>query len=141
MLRGLHFSVKCSQEAPHVVTCCAVTGTLEAAWLQSGKCLRYPGALWDPRRLGPRLRCLVTPRKSAGETPLTLCDPMDCSLPGSSVHGIFQARILEWIAISFSRGSSSPRDGTHIPYTGRRSLYGCTTWEALGWFLVVSYYK
>ena len=36
----------------------------------------------------------------------TLCDPMDCSLPGSSVHGIFQARILEWVAISFSRGSS-----------------------------------
>ena len=35
---------------------------------------------------------------------LTLCDPMDCSLPGSSVHGIFQARVLEWIAISFSRG-------------------------------------
>ena len=41
---------------------------------------------------------------------LTLCDPMDSSLPGSSVHGIFQARILEWIAISFSRGSSQPRD-------------------------------
>ena len=37
---------------------------------------------------------------------LTLCDPMDCSPPGSSVHGIFQARILEWVAISFSRGSS-----------------------------------
>ena len=37
---------------------------------------------------------------------LTLCDPMDCSLPGSSVHGIFQARILEWVAISFSRRSS-----------------------------------
>ena len=37
---------------------------------------------------------------------LTLCDPMDCSLPGSSVHGIFQARVLEWTAISFSRGSS-----------------------------------
>ena len=36
----------------------------------------------------------------------TLCDPMDCSLPGSSVHGIFQARVLKWVAISFSRGSS-----------------------------------
>ena len=39
-----------------------------------------------------------------------LCDSMDCSLPGSSVRGIFQARILEWVAISFSRESSSPRD-------------------------------
>ena len=43
---------------------------------------------------------------------LTLCDPMDCSPPGYSVHGIFQARILEWVAISFSRGSSRPRDQT-----------------------------
>ena len=40
----------------------------------------------------------------------TLCNPMDCSQLGSSVHGILQARILEWVAISFSRGSSQPRD-------------------------------
>ena len=43
-----------------------------------------------------------------------LCDPMDSSLPGSSVHGILQARILEWVAIHFSRGSSQPRDRTQI---------------------------
>ena len=40
----------------------------------------------------------------------TLCDPMDCSLPGSSVHGIFQARVLKWVVISFSKGSSHPED-------------------------------
>ena len=40
----------------------------------------------------------------------TLCDPVDCSLPGSSIHEIFQARILKWVAISFSRGSPQPRD-------------------------------
>ena len=45
---------------------------------------------------------------------LTLCDPMDCSLPGSSTHGISQARILEWVAISFSRGSSQPWDWTLV---------------------------
>ena len=51
----------------------------------------------------------------------TLCDPMDCSLPGSSVHGIFQARVLEWVVISFSRGSSQPRDQTQVSCTaGRR---------------------
>ena len=44
----------------------------------------------------------------------TLCDPMDCSLSGSSVHEISQAGILEWITISFSKGSSQPRDRTHI---------------------------
>ena len=55
----------------------------------------------------------ATVKESASEVAqpcLTLCDPMDCSLPGSSVHGIFQAIVLEWIAISFSRGSSQPRD-------------------------------
>ena len=43
---------------------------------------------------------------------LTLCDPMDYSLPGSSVQGIFEARILEWVAIAFSRGSYQPRNGS-----------------------------
>ena len=51
---------------------------------------------------------------------LTLCDPMDCSLSGSSVHGILQARILEWVAISFSRGSSWPRDRTWVSSTANR---------------------
>ena len=45
---------------------------------------------------------------------LTLCIPMDCSPPGSSLHGIFQARVLEWIAISFSKGSSWTRDRTWV---------------------------
>ena len=44
----------------------------------------------------------------------TLCDPVDCSPSGSSVHGLLQARILEWAAIRFSRGSSRPRDGTRV---------------------------
>ena len=47
---------------------------------------------------------------------LTLCDPMDCSPPGSSVHESSQARILEWVAISFSRGSCQPRDRTRVSY-------------------------
>ena len=45
---------------------------------------------------------------------LTLCDPMDCTPPGSSVHGISQARTLEWTAMPSSRGSSRPRDRTHV---------------------------
>ena len=62
----------------------------------------------------------------------TLFDPMDCSLPGSSVHGIFQARILEWVAISFSRGFSQPRDQTFISCVsciGRQILYHWATRE------------
>ena len=50
---------------------------------------------------------------------LILWDPVGHSLPGSSVHEIFQARILEWAAISFSRGSSWPRNGTHVSCIGR----------------------
>ena len=45
---------------------------------------------------------------------LTLCNPMDCSPPGSSVHGVFQARILEWVAISYSRESFWPRNQTSL---------------------------
>ena len=44
----------------------------------------------------------------------TLCNPVDCSPPGSSVHGILQARILEWVAIPFSRGFSQPRNRTLV---------------------------
>ena len=50
----------------------------------------------------------------AAQSCLPPCDPMDCSPPGSSVHGILQARILEWVAMPSSRGSSQPRDRTHV---------------------------
>ena len=51
---------------------------------------------------------------------LTLCDPVDYSLPGSSIQGTLQARILERVAISFSRGSSRPRDQTQVSHVGGR---------------------
>ena len=59
----------------------------------------------------------------------TLCDPVDCSPPGSSVHGILQARILECVPISSSRGSSWPRDWTCVFCFGRQNLYHGATWE------------
>ena len=52
----------------------------------------------------------------------TLCNPMDCSPPGSSVHGFLQTRILQWVAMPFSRRSSWPRDQTHISCIGRQVL-------------------
>ena len=51
-----------------------------------------------------------SPALLSAQSRLTLCDPVDCSPPDSSVRGISQARILEWVAISFSRASSRPRD-------------------------------
>ena len=62
---------------------------------------------------------------------LTLCDPMDCSLPGSSLHGILQARILEWVAISFSRGSSQLRDRTQVSCIAGRRFNLWATGEVL----------
>ena len=67
----------------------------------------------------------------------TLQDPMDCSLPGSSVQGIFQARILEWVAISFSRGSSRPRGRTQVSHiVGRRFTVWATREDQAQWPLL-----
>ena len=69
-----------------------------------------------------------------------LCDPMDCSLPSSSVHGIFQAILLEWIAISFSRGPSRPRDrigvscmvDRHFTIWGTRGVHNSIRYQITG---------
>ena len=68
---------------------------------------------------GKKVKVLVT------HLYLTLCNPVDCSLPGSSVHGILQSRILEWVAIHFSRGSSWPTDRTPVSCIAGRFF---TTW-------------
>jgi len=60
----------------------------------------------------------------------TFIGPINCSPSDSSVHRISQARLLEWVAISSSKGSSQPRDQTHISSIGRWILYHCTSWEA-----------
>ena len=57
---------------------------------------------------------------SVSQSCLTLCNPMDCSPPGSPVHGILQARLLEWVAIPFSRGSSWPRDQIQVSHIAGR---------------------
>ena len=65
----------------------------------------------------------------------TLCDSMDCNLPGPSIHGVFQATMLEWIAICSSGASSWPGDRTHVSCVsciGRQMLYHCATWETGG---------
>ena len=66
----------------------------------------------------PTCKCMLVTQSCS-----TLCDPMDCSPPGSSVPGIFQARILEWVAIPLSRGFSRPRDRTWGCLHCRQILY------------------
>ena len=80
--------------------------------------------VWKNRSLGNR-RAMCLCANSLQSCP-TLCDPMDCSPPGSSVHDVIQSRILEWVAMSFSRGSSQQRDWSLILYVffiGRRVFY------------------
>ena len=73
----------------------------------------------------------------------TLCDPVDCSLPGSSVHGILQARVLEWVTISFSRGSSQPRDRTQVSgIPGRHfNLWATFEWLLISWISKMFYHQ
>ena len=68
---------------------------------------------------------------SVAQLCLSLCDPTDCSLPGSSIHGISQARMLEWVAVSFPRGSSQPRDQTCVSWVSALAG-GFFTTEPLG---------
>ena len=78
---------------------------------------------------------------SVGKWCLTLCYPMDCSPPSSSAHGTFQARILEWVAMLSSRGSSQPRDWTHISYVSciaHQVLCHWATWDFSFIFLLTS---
>ena len=89
------------------------------------------GLVWVVTRAGSR----VIPGKDWAElkslSRVWLCDPMDCSPPGSSVHGIFRAWVLEWVAISFSRGSSQPRDRTRVSHILGRCFTVWATREVL----------
>ena len=109
----------------------------EQIWVQLGKALLLYGgkglsagwSMLEPPRLGEKGhqavhgRLLPIPTWSdlkvkvlAFQSCLTLCHPMDCSPPGSSIYRLFQANILEWVAIPFSRGSSWPRDWTQVSW-------------------------
>ena len=109
-------------------TCCGAAEQVRHNWTEA--CVQRQGSFMPQPRLNEAKQIISIFSKrvslSRGEelTPwdlpgkmsevaqscLTLCNPMDGSPPGSSVHGIFQARVLQWVAISFSRGSSHPRD-------------------------------
>ena len=91
------------------------------------------GWLWAWKQIG--LRNARLKQSEVAQSCPTLCDPIDCSLPGSSVHGIFQAIVLEWVAISFSRGSSRPRARTRVSHTVNRRFTVWATREVLFEFI------
>ena len=76
--------------------------------------------------------CLTDESVLAAQSCPTLCDPMDYIPPGSSVHIILQTRILEWVAIPFSRGSALPRDGIQVSHIAGRIFIVWATREATG---------
>ena len=87
----------------------------------------------DRRKWSTNMCCNVNQKNQSEVTQscLTLCSPMDCGPPGSSVHGIFQARVLEWVAISFSRRSSQPRNRTQVSHIVGRCFTVWATREVL----------
>ena len=99
------------------------------------------GCFYCPKLVSKRLgRCwvvlLCVHAKLLQSCP-SLCYSVDCSPPGSSVYGIVQARILKWVALPSSRGSSWPKDWTCVSYVsgiGRQVLYHYTTWDAQSYF-------
>ena len=108
----------------------------------SGLPLPPPGDLSDPvikpmSSVSPALQVDSSPAEPSGkphiitQSCLTLCDPMDCSPPGSYVPGILQARILEWVDIPFSRGSSQRRDQTQVSCIAGRCFMVWATRKAL----------
>ena len=92
-------------------------------------------SLWNISLAGLKVKSEVKVTQSCP----TLCDPMDCGPPGSSVHGILQARIQGWVAVPFSRGSSQPRDGTQISCTADGVFTIWATREAPLVVLVIIY--
>ena len=96
-------------------------------------CLAYLHQLWfvtHGEALDTVLLCL-----SAQSCP-TLCNPMDCSPPGFSVHGIFQARMLEWVAVTFSKRSSQIQVLNCVYCIGDGFFTHCVTWEAKYTFII-----
>ena len=96
-------------------------GEFGGQWIQGYLCLL---STWNYHNIVNQWCCYLVPQSC-----LTLCNPMDWCPPGSSVHGISQARILEWVAMPHFRGSSLPRDWTHISCIGRQILYHWAIWE------------
>ena len=112
------------------------TGHGTTDWFQIGKRVPQgwtgrPGVLWfmGSQRVGQDWAIELNCTCLAAKLCLTHWDPVDYSPPGSSVHGISQARILEWVSMSFIRRSSQPRDRTHVSCIGRWILYHWVTWE------------
>ena len=93
---------------------------------------REPVEHWkNPSYAQPPLQCLLPCESEVVQLCPALWDSMGCSPPASSIHGIFQARILEWVAISFSRGSSWPRDQTQVSHIAGRLFTIWATREAI----------
>ena len=87
--------------------------SLDPSYVQFYTLLSYILLLWHQKSPYGTLLCGRVMHSAHSQSWMNLCNPMDCSPSGSSVHGIFQARMLERIAISYSRGPCPPRDRTH----------------------------
>ena len=116
------------------LACCNSWGHKESDTTEQ---LNWPPCHWQPfptlQVFGLFLPLLkVKVKVLVAQSCPSLCDPMDCSPPGSSVHGVLQVSILEWAAISFSRGSSQPKNQARVSWTAGRFF---TIWATREWCL------
>ena len=114
-----------SQQGPagqHRGLCSVSCGSLDGrgVWGRRDPCPCMAESLCCLSEIITRLLISYEGEGEVTQSCLTLCDPVDCNLLGFSIHGILQTRILEWIAISFFRGSSRPRDQTRVSHIGGR---------------------
>ena len=127
-LRKLQETVNTDREAQHA----AVHGVIQSLRNISLAAIFYFSHLEDSLKVAVKFYFPESFIDSVAKSCPTLCCPMDCRPPGSSVHGIFQARILEWVAMSFSRGSPQPSDLKPQLLHWRALAGGFFTTEPLG---------
>ena len=127
-IAGRHFTIWATREDPKQKPIQNIQVTQSASPLNLGISALWWLLMWVCLKNVPFIYLIFFKRSLESESEvtqscLTLCDPMDYSLSGSSIHGIFQARVLEWLAISSSMGSSQPRNWTWVSSIASRWFY------------------
>ena len=137
MYKSVKQLMKTNNLPPHFYVCATINFLKDVSLVFFSCCCLVTKScpiLWDPMDYSspgfPVLHYLLCVCVVVAQSCLSPCNPMDCSLPGFSVRGIFQARILQWVAISFSRGSSWPRDQTQASSIADRLFTIWATREA-----------
>ena len=133
LLEKLHWSI-CLTEGCHKPSVCKECNIVKQNKAKRDKLCLHWVRLYSWHRF---ILVISLETREGAQSRATLCDPLDCSLPGSCIHGISLARVLEWVVIPFSRGSSWPGDRTQVScIVGRRFIVWATREAPLWWHYI-----